>query len=129
VEILTVLASEADIVLIDSPPVLPVTDAAVLSTRIDAVLVVAAAGRTKRRDLARATELLRQVDAPVMARYSTEWPREERTATATLLPPPAGTVRAPDDVGRRQLLNAEREPLAILVMHTAPAALAGHDGG
>ncbi len=129
VEILTVLASEADIVLIDSPPVLPVTDAAVLSTRIDAVLVLAAAGRTKRRDLARATELLRQVDAPVMARYSTEWPREERTATATLLPPPAGTVRAPDDVGRRQLLNAEREPLAILVMHTAPAALAGHDGG
>jgi len=65
-ELLSALTCEFDIVLVDSPPVLPVTDAAVLATRIDAVVVVAAAGRTKRRDLARATELLRQVEAPII---------------------------------------------------------------
>lgn len=65
VEVLTALQSEADIVLIDAPPVLPVTDAAVLSARADALLLVADVRRTTRRALRRAIETLRQVDAPV----------------------------------------------------------------
>ena len=63
---LAALQSESDIVMIDSPPVLPVTDAAVLSARVDATLVVSRAGATSRRDLARAVEVLRQVDAPLV---------------------------------------------------------------
>jgi non-specific protein-tyrosine kinase len=66
VQILGALQSESDIVLIDSPPVLPVTDAAVLSARVDATLLVTRAGTTRQRDLGRAVELLRQVDAPLV---------------------------------------------------------------
>ena len=66
VDVLTSLQTEADIVLIDAPPVLPVTDALVLSGRVDATLVVCVAGATTRKDLARTMELLNQVDAPVV---------------------------------------------------------------
>ena len=65
VQIFGALQAESDIVLIDSPPTLPVTDAAVLSARVDATLLVTRAGTTGRRELARALELLRQVDAPL----------------------------------------------------------------
>jgi polysaccharide biosynthesis transport protein len=66
VQILAALQSESDVVLIDSPPMLPVTDAAVLSARVDATLLVTRAGTTGRRELARAIELLHQVDAPLV---------------------------------------------------------------
>jgi tyrosine-protein kinase len=66
VEVLTSLQTEADIVLIDAPPVLPVTDALVLSGRVDATLVVCLAGATTRKDVTRTMELLNQVDAPVV---------------------------------------------------------------
>ena len=66
VEVLTSLQAEADIVLVDSPPVLPVTDALVLSGRVDATLLVCVAGATTRKDAARAVELLQQIDAPLV---------------------------------------------------------------
>lgn len=66
VQILAALQSESDVVLIDSPPMLPVTDAAVLSARVDATLLVTRAGTTSRRECERAIELLRQVDAPLV---------------------------------------------------------------
>ena len=65
-EALTRLQTEADIVLVDTPPVLPVTDAAVMASRVDATIIVATAGVTTRRQLTRAVELLRQVDAPLV---------------------------------------------------------------
>jgi len=66
VEVFGSLQAEYDIVLIDAPPVLPVTDALVLSGRVDATLLVAVAGATTRKEAARAVELLRQVDAPLV---------------------------------------------------------------
>ncbi|MDQ3639916.1 MAG: polysaccharide biosynthesis tyrosine autokinase, partial [Actinomycetota bacterium] len=66
VEVLTALQAEADVVLVDCPPVLPVTDSVVLSGRVDGTLLVARAGQTTRRDLANAHDLLRQVDAPII---------------------------------------------------------------
>ena len=65
-EVLDLLRSEFDIVLIDSPPVLPVTDALVISGLVDATLVVSVAGGTTRKEAARTVELLRQVDAPLI---------------------------------------------------------------
>ena len=47
-------------------PVLPVTDAAVLSARVDATLLVVTAGVTTRRALGRSIELLEQVEAPLV---------------------------------------------------------------
>jgi len=60
------LKKRADVVLFDSPPVLVVTDAAVLSTRVDGVLLVNGARRTRRAMAQRAVERLRQVDANLL---------------------------------------------------------------
>jgi receptor protein-tyrosine kinase len=65
-ELFVALRAEFDMVLLDSPPVLPVTDAAVLSAYADATLLVATARKTRRRDFGRAVELLRQVEAPLV---------------------------------------------------------------
>jgi non-specific protein-tyrosine kinase len=66
VDLFTALQADCDVVLVDSPPVLPVADAASLSTRMDATLVVVNATSTHRKQLARALEILGQVDAPVI---------------------------------------------------------------
>lgn len=60
------IADQADIVLVDTPPALPVTDALVLSQRVDATVIVATAGTTTQKAAARAVEMLRQVNAPVV---------------------------------------------------------------
>lgn len=52
-----------DMVIIDSPPLLPVTDAAVLATRADGALVVLRHGRTTKDQWRTARSRLQQVDA------------------------------------------------------------------
>jgi len=63
--LIDVLGQTYDVVVIDCPPVLPVTDSLVLARMADTTLLVTSAGRTSKRSLARAVELLRQVDAPL----------------------------------------------------------------
>lgn len=65
-ELLTSLQAHGDVVLLDCPPVLPVTDAAVLSGVADATLLVGTASVTRKGDLVRAAEMLRQVNAPLV---------------------------------------------------------------
>jgi polysaccharide biosynthesis transport protein len=65
-ELFDALRSRCDLLLIDSPPVLPVTDPLVLSAIADSTLLVVAAGQTTKRALHRAVELLTQIDAPLM---------------------------------------------------------------
>ena len=65
-ELIAALRAENDYVLIDAPPVLPVTDAVVLSTRVDGLLLVATAGVTSRRHFSRALSTLQSADAPVL---------------------------------------------------------------
>jgi polysaccharide biosynthesis transport protein len=65
-DIFTRLRDQYDLVLIDSPPVLPVTDAVVLSRHADATLMLAAAGQTRRSDLHRAVEKLDQVGVTII---------------------------------------------------------------
>lgn len=60
------LVEEADVVLLDAPPVTLATDAAELAVQVDGVLLVVAAGQTKRDDALRAKELLSQVGARVV---------------------------------------------------------------
>jgi non-specific protein-tyrosine kinase len=57
------LAEGADLVVIDSPPVLPVADAVALAPMTDGVLLVLEAGHTRRQATARAATSLRQVGA------------------------------------------------------------------
>lgn len=60
------LHRESDYVLVDTPPIVPVTDAAVLASRVDGVLLVLRAGKTKREMAQRAKELLVQVNARIL---------------------------------------------------------------
>ena len=60
------LQSQADFILLDSPPVLPVTDATLLALWVDATITVVRAGSTRRNELREALDLLRQARAPVM---------------------------------------------------------------
>lgn len=65
-DLLARLSAEADILLLDSPPVVILADASVLSTQVDGVLLVIDAGTT-RRDVARhAVETLRGVNARIV---------------------------------------------------------------
>jgi succinoglycan biosynthesis transport protein ExoP len=60
------LKEEADVVLLDSPPSLPVTDAAVLSSKTDGTLLVTDAGTTRRGAARRAKEDLMRVGANIL---------------------------------------------------------------
>lgn len=61
-QLLDRVRSEYDVVLIDSPPLLPVTDAALLAARADGTLLVVRHGKTKRDQLTTAVDRLAQVD-------------------------------------------------------------------
>ena len=61
-----VLTQMFDVVLVDTPPTLPVSDALVVSRLVDAVLLIGNAGSTTRKEVQHALELLRNVGAPVV---------------------------------------------------------------
>lgn len=65
-EILAALQEQADVILLDAPPVLAVTDAAVLSGKVDGVLLVVSAGKTKRENAYKAQTQLEKVNARVL---------------------------------------------------------------
>jgi len=65
VEVLAELRQHYDHIVVDTPPTLSVTDAVVLSTRADAVVLVIRCGQTTKPALRRSREILAQVNARV----------------------------------------------------------------
>lgn len=65
-ELLAELERRFDVVLLDCAPLLPVTDAAILSKIADGILLVAGAGIVTREQLAEATGKLRTIDAEIL---------------------------------------------------------------
>lgn len=63
--LLSSLESTFDVVLLDLPPLLPVTDAALVSKFTRGALVIVSAGRTNKGELAAALATLEHVGAPV----------------------------------------------------------------
>ncbi len=64
-DILAELREQYDHIIVDTPPTLSVTDAVVLSTRADAVVLVIRSGQTTKPALRRARDILAQVNARV----------------------------------------------------------------
>ncbi|HEY9450002.1 MAG TPA: CpsD/CapB family tyrosine-protein kinase, partial [Gemmatimonadaceae bacterium] len=64
--ILARFAESFDVIVIDSPPVLPVADAAILATLADGALLVVRAGSTNRKAAQLAVQQLEDVDARVL---------------------------------------------------------------
>jgi non-specific protein-tyrosine kinase len=75
-EIIGVLKARADYVLFDSPPVLAASDAALLGSKLDGVLLVIRAGHTRRDHVARAKEALEQINVRLIGTVLTNAPRE-----------------------------------------------------
>jgi Mrp family chromosome partitioning ATPase len=65
-QLLDKLRADADIVILDTPPVSAVVDATVLATQVDGVLLVLRANKTSWAVAKRTLEILRQVRAPII---------------------------------------------------------------
>ncbi|WP_291048131.1 polysaccharide biosynthesis tyrosine autokinase [Herbiconiux sp.] len=74
VSLLAALNKQVDYVLLDSPPLLPVTDAAVLSSLTAGAIVVAAAGKVKKTELSSAIRNLNQTNSKVIGIVMTMLP-------------------------------------------------------
>jgi non-specific protein-tyrosine kinase len=61
--VLAALSEQADLVLINAPPVLAVTDAALIATQVDGTLLVVRVGGTQREHVDKARALLDKVNA------------------------------------------------------------------
>jgi receptor protein-tyrosine kinase len=73
-KVLSELRAHFDYVIIDSPPMLAVTDAAILATGVDGVLIIARFAETKREQLTHAVGSLRDVGAPLLGAVFTMTP-------------------------------------------------------
>jgi capsular exopolysaccharide synthesis family protein len=65
-DLINVLKSRFDLILVDSPPVVPYSDASVLSSRVDGVLLVVQSGKTRQEDLQQVYATLRDNQANVL---------------------------------------------------------------
>jgi polysaccharide biosynthesis transport protein len=115
-EVFKTLRGMFDLVLIDSPPVLPVTDAVVLAKDADATLLIVAAGQTSQSDLQRAAEKLAQVNACVVGLVLNETSRQ------------AGGYGYGYQYGYGGTYMSER-PLPAVPAQLNGAAAASHRGG
>lgn len=75
-EVIGVLKARAEFIVFDAPPVLAVSDAIILGSKVDAVMLVLRAGQTRRDHAMRAKELLEQVHIRILGSVLTNAPRE-----------------------------------------------------
>lgn len=65
-QVLTSLLEHVDLVIIDTPPIQAVTDAALLASIADGTILIAASGKTRRAAIVRARDTLARVGANVL---------------------------------------------------------------
>ena len=75
-QLLIKLNEMADLILFDAPPVIAVTDAAVLGAKVDGVLLVINAGKTRRDHAERAKELLEKAKVRIIGATLTNAPKD-----------------------------------------------------
>ncbi|ADL50329.1 CpsD/CapB family tyrosine-protein kinase [Clostridium cellulovorans] len=80
--LLDLLKSKFDMVIIDTPPVLAVTDSQILSTEVDGVILVAVYGKTDKKALIKAKERLDKVDANLLGSILTRVPANSKNGSS-----------------------------------------------
>ena len=75
-QIIEEMKTEFDLVVFDSPPLLPVTDAQILAAKVDGTIVVVPQGEVKKNELNQAAELLEKVNANVLGTVMNKVERE-----------------------------------------------------
>lgn len=151
-ELLAVLEREFDVVLCDAPPLLPVTDAAILARATSGAIVIVSAGRTSRNHLAGAIEALTTVGAKIAGvvltmvpmrgpdsyygygygygyGYSEETaaPRQKRKRAQPSSPPVSPAPTAFTSPGVRTVASATPSPDAIPAPRTSRQGFDGPD--
>lgn len=113
-EMLAVLRRRYDMIIIDAPPLLPVTDAALIAAQSDGALLVLRYGKTTKDQLAQAVDRLSQVDAAPIGVVMNMVPTRRRArgygygyGYAPDLPTPTRRSKEPKQVtrGRRSSKN------------------------
>lgn len=66
VDLVSDMRGKSDMVVIDAPPVLAASDAAILSTLVDGVILVVDLHKTKRREIKRAREAIEAVNGTIL---------------------------------------------------------------
>ena len=64
--LLAALKAEFDLIIVDAPPILPVADPGIIAAQADGVLLVVRAGKTQRKTVKEAEELLKKMKAHVL---------------------------------------------------------------
>ena len=77
--LISAMRAKFDLVVIDTPPVLPVTDAAIVSTKADGAIVVVRYGKTRTTDAKAALDSLRAVDARVLGTVLNRMPYQRKS--------------------------------------------------
>ncbi len=65
-QMIATLKSQADIVLFNVPPIIAVADATILGTKVDGLLLVVTAGRSRREHVRRAKEMLEKAQVHIV---------------------------------------------------------------
>ena len=64
--ILKKVHSSYDYIILDAPPILPVTDAEIIARKVDGIIMVVRSAKTQRETVSHAESLLKQVDANIL---------------------------------------------------------------
>jgi capsular exopolysaccharide synthesis family protein len=81
VDLLELLASRFDVVLVDTPPLLPVTDAAILASRCDGAVLVVRHGKSTKHQVEESVSALEAVSARLLGTVTTMTPRNRLRET------------------------------------------------
>jgi capsular exopolysaccharide synthesis family protein len=73
-KVLDFARKEADMVIIDAPPLLPVTDSVLLSQRVDGVIMTAMTNQTKKEVFKKGVQSLKQVNAKLLGSVLNKYP-------------------------------------------------------
>lgn len=107
---LTELRERADIVIVDTPALLTVADAAILARECGGTLLVARCGSTRREQVAQAAERLTTVHADVLGTVLNFAPPAKSGPVGLRAPRPAGhAARWPAAMGERLLPGLTRQ--------------------
>lgn len=108
-ELLDQLRSRYDLVIVDSPPVLPVADAAVLGAVCDGALVVVRHGKTQHEQLRETVRALRNTGTPILGTVINQAPAQRRSYYAYDYTPTGDRRRQ-----RKQRRQGEQVPAGLV---------------
>lgn len=114
------LSAEYDFILVDSPPVLPVTDALVIEKLTGGLLMVVASGETRKRHLTEALRVLGTTETNIAGYVLTKTPAQVTSYYNTYYSGEKATTRA----GRRRRPAARDRRMARSYPHAEAAAAA-----